>query len=129
MEQPSREMDARVHQALWPDDEVEFVEAWPGDATWSGWKAYWRCIRNGQLEHLPHYSTNLAAWDGVSDSRGWYWYAEEHYDKVHVRLYDGGPLGKVEMYEASVLGTEIPNRHAAWALGMSRCILQWAERR
>ena len=116
------ELDAAVHKALWPKHSI-----------YAGYEGTWWCgVRDGLLgyvkygERLPHYTTDLSAWDGVGDDRGWHWYADEHYDKVHVRLYDGGPLDEVEMFEAVALGVEIPNRFAAQALARSRCVLQRA---
>ena len=74
--EPGRELDARVHRALWPDTEIGW-RACETDAkthVWASWQRLMyrldKPIRYNDWVEVPAYSTNLMAWNGVN-APGW----------------------------------------------------------
>ena len=114
-----REFDAQVHRALWPKANIgyrEYSENQYCEPVW-GWFA--------DGKHIPFYTTDLAAWDGVRE--GWMWEINESTYRVQVIL-------RITPYHGDYIYAEVAyaecggDHHAAWALGMSQVVLQWAER-
>ena len=143
-EQPSRELDVQVHRALWPDALIERLWVcydYDGESPFvvseedaqnscgeceQDWFYQDNPVLLNSFKPIPRYTTDLSAW---KDWRrvGWLWEISEAAPRVQVILrimpYHG------DYIYAEVLYAECGgDHHAAWALGMSRCVLKWAER-
>jgi hypothetical protein len=113
-----REMDVKVHKALYPALEPELLDG------------YWYCRKPGSfsMTRVPCYTTDLSAWEPVYALKpGWKWITTEgSWGKgagyVLVRLDYGGVWDCVEdVDENEATGL------AAYALGRARCVIAWAE--
>ena len=146
---PGRGMDAAVHRALWPkqeirklwskDDHLPAAFYGPGDDEWTPppgvtWGWYFHEFGSGALRGdwhvLPAYSTELTAWDGIGNDRGWYWVVNERWHKLEVALVKIYNAAKdAELAGAEVWWEDEPNRFRAQARARAECVRQWAERR
>jgi hypothetical protein len=115
-EQELREMDAKVHKALYPDDMVnEQYVAWRGGVSWIG--------------RVPHYSTDIGAWDAVYALHPeWRWLQSEvtgdGYVAVVTRLQDHALADESQFF---VDNSEYPTSGLdRLARGRARCVIAWA---
>ena len=116
-----REMDVKVQHALYPEWRIEKRE----------WKRGidYRAILPGDGPNtwlkdipLPWYTTDIADWEPVYALKpGWMWRIKQAASCVWVSL----TAGDVRITEAVNAGDA--TWLAAWALGMARCVIAWAE--
>lgn len=122
----NREMDARVHRALWPDDEVTLFVS-EQDKVWGSSVARWHYERDGCIADVPHYTPDLMAWDGVLPECRWV--VDERAYHVFVTLMIPHIVEPTTVIEAkAAYGDHNGNRFEAQAMARSLCVLQWAER-
>ncbi len=128
-----REMDAKVHMALYPEWRIEKRE-------WRHGIDY-RAILPGDGPNtwlkdipLPWYTTDLADWEPIYALRPeWRWTFELVTDdegQCAWDVYMAAPVigaGHYRTYETPYIYEREARGWAAVALGMSRCVLQWAE--
>ena len=117
--EPGRELDVMVHGALWPDDAIvvsDFVQSYRRTIGEHPYSETWATI--------PHYSTDLSAWDWTRS--GWSWYTREHMSGTVAVLRLG--IGSfVPVFQYGVPMEQEPNRFRAQAFARCLCVLQWAE--
>ena len=119
-----REMDAKVHMALYPEWRIEKRE-------WRHGIDY-RAILPGDGPNtwlkdipLPWYTTDLADWEPVyALKQGWTWDHIEYGDGSYSCLLH--PSVSAMFIKQGVLATEATGL-AAYALGRARCVIAWAE--
>jgi hypothetical protein len=121
-----REMDVKVHKALYPGWRIEKRE-------WTHGIDY-RAILPGDGPNtwlkdipLPWYSTDIQDWEPVYALKpGWLWSINELVECVWVTLrVMGRPYDVVYSTVATTEATGL----AAYALGRARCVIAWAEGR
>lgn len=120
-----RELDARVHKALYPEDRIEKVESrfWGDD-----YKAI-RVYEDGGMHWkiVPGYTRDILIWNAVCVERpSWVWTIQDPLPgdpnpRVRVTLTIG------DTTYASRISTARARFLFAWALGMSECVLAWAK--
>ena len=115
-----RDLDAKVHEALYPN--VALAVRGRGDIP-----THWLDV--GRMVEIPHYSTDLGAWDMVSEQRpSWRWMQLDGDNCVTVTLFGAQPHADPRnrySLRAVVTAFEVVG-HAAYALGRARCVIKWA---
>lgn len=128
-EQELRELDIKVHRALYPEQRVVIQDGPHGP--------YYRAVTPGDGPNtwvtdipLPWYSTDIQDWEPVYAARPKWWWDQyeasiidgERYVEVQLRAYDT-PLSDatVRVYWHESTGLR------AYALGRARCVVAWAE--
>jgi hypothetical protein len=109
-----REMDVKVHKALYPALEPELLDG------------YWYCRKPGafSMTRVPCYTTDLADWEPVYALKpGWAWSCVEYDQGVLVTLREPSAGAEIDAVVSRAYATGL----AAYALGRARCVLQWAE--
>lgn len=111
-----REMDVKVHKALYPALEPELL-----DGYW-----YYRKPGSFSMTRVPCYTTDLSTWEPVYQLKPeWEWHQDEGVQNgVSVRLYVSN--WAYPKYECFVYWHEVTGL-AAYALGRARCVIAWAE--
>lgn len=128
-EKELRELDVQVHKVLWPNESIELGhDTWARDR--SGRLPSFFVTRGGKSVPVPHYSTDIGAWEPVCALMRdlWLWDTREFYGYVDVTLY-------YDIWREDPLPT-VTNRVtcdearglAAYALGRARCVIAWAGR-
>lgn len=116
-----RELDALVHRALYPDDDVSHILNFGPRLTYVKDRVFRTSSRRWM--RLPRYSTDIGAWDAVCALKPeWLWDQAEYLgESVVVGLWwaDGDCVAE------DVLVTDATGL-AAYALGRARCVLAWA---
>ena len=114
-----REMDVKVHKALYPALEPELLDG------------YWYCRKPGSfsMTRVPCYTTDLGAWEPVYALRPeWMWDTIEFYGHTDtVLFYDVWREDPLPSIEVNVPWDDARGL-AAYALGRARCVIAWAGR-
>ena len=121
-----RELDAQVHRALYPDDDVSHILNFGPRLTYVGDRVFRTNSRRWM--RLPHYTTDIGAWEPIYALRPeWMWDTIEFYGHTDtVLFYDVWREDPLPSIEVNVPWDDARGL-AAYALGRARCVLQWAE--
>jgi hypothetical protein len=124
-EQEMRELDVQVHRALYPG--VTLAVRGCGNIP-----THW--VDVGRMVEIPRYTTDIADWEPIYALRPeWRWTFELVTDdegQCAWDVYMAAPVigaGHYRTYETPYIYEREARGWAAVALGMSRCVLQWAE--
>jgi len=119
-ERELRELDVRVHRALWPDDSIQVGEQ------------YGRKVapNEGIVRPIPYYTTDITAWEPVYALKPeWMWTFEQVTGDDGRRAWDVYVAAPVpgarcyRTYETPYIYEGEASGWAAVALGMARCVI------